>query len=184
MFNLLSHARLPSWAHDTEAIARRSLQMSANREGHEAGIHICLTRSEVTTIIGMTLARKDFMQGLLVTDMMDNSVISRWNAENPEKRIGAGHVILSVNGTDNSLEMLALLRTELRLELVASSTLRQDQLELMTRFKENAILGGVLDAMPHLPAKRIGCTTCLICLEDLDPEEEVMVLQCFHGFHH
>lgn len=139
--------------------------------------------------------------GVFVQGIEDHGIVASWNATYPEKKLTAGDRLIMVNGlqVENTWPSWCAVLTELRKTTVSLTVVRQ-QLSLTQDGEVGSPLPALLaaqsahsldhllpedfmDTMPRATAAECGVTECCICLEDLEPTAEVVLLPCKHVFH-
>jgi hypothetical protein len=135
------------------------------------------------TPVGLSI--KEIDTRIVITDLLPNSLISRWNSQNPSERVRKGDILLGVNGITTPF-------WEVAGEIWLSQAL---ELELFTKTSGALCFGGEvysqkkkacipLAKMPQARADACDATECSICCDNFADDAIVVKLpHCGHAFH-
>jgi len=168
------------------------------RHIQEAIQEAVMTRTPGTPL-GIRL--QPFQGGVFVQGIDENGVVWAWNATHPERKLAAGDRLIMVNGlqVETTWPSWCAVLAELRRTTVTLVVVRpqlspnheREEDSPLPEFLEaqasnsldHLLPDGFMDTLPRGTAAECGVTECCICLEDLEPTEEVVLLPCKHVFH-
>lgn len=145
-------------------------------------VHVTLTKEQGCLSYGMHLKRQKNGR-ILVHNIARGGSMAQWNADHPLQQIEAGDRIVSING--------AIARDALQVWFTANHPMCVSVNLIVARTPQRAAhpadnVASAEDFLETLDTdihNAVGSAECAICLEELGPNSDVVVLPCRHAFH-
>jgi len=155
--------------------------------GQSTTQEVLITRT-ASQPLGMHLLRSD--EGILLTGIHEHGVVWAWNATHPERKLAAGDRLIMVNSlrVESTWQSWCAVLAEMRKTTVTLVVVEGDegsslQATQSCKSLDHILPGSFMDRLPRVSAAERGVTECCVCLEDLEPTAEVVLLPCKHVFH-
>jgi ribosomal protein S28E/S33 len=120
--------------------------------------------------------------GLRIIMVNPDHLLDRWNQRNVGSEVGMGDAVTMVNGKTEAWAMMRELTTS---SVVNITVCRANDAPPASHFhinKETLRNTGLVLKRTTL-AGSFGMTECSVCMDEVQPDEQVVRFECGHGFH-
>lgn len=156
--------------------------------------------------VGNTAGNK---MGAVILNIWDNGLLNEWNKDHPDNTLKIGHIIVEVNEAKGFWEIFEQIGQLGKLDMVVQrnppkegwheevshlgQALQRRGSSGSLRLRLNASSKGdrgsvektaeALTCLPNVRASECSVTQCAVCLNELEPHEQLVQLPCKHAFH-
>ncbi|CAE7300841.1 Rnf13 [Symbiodinium necroappetens] len=166
---------------------RKVFSLGCGRRRPSKTYRVTLKKQALEEHFGIVITYNKRGEGLLIKEVGQESAVSQWMREHPDRPIRIGCAILAINGEDQIEPMLKQLEMSCQLDLLITAELTASQQQMLHGSLQKTVPSFVVQSLSRVAANESAeRDVCAICCEELEPGSPSswpMQLPCGHLFH-